>query len=141
MNHLEFLETGRRLAAGATEGDWRSAVSRGYYAVFHFLRELYRLHGVNVGQGAQAHSNIYVGLNNCGVPVIQALAGRVDQLRGDRTWADYNLAIVFPQARAQDTVKEAEQVINDFRAAFASARANVAIDGARKHLKAIGRIP
>jgi len=39
MQWSEFQDTAGRLAHGATEGDWRSAISRGYYAVFHFFHE------------------------------------------------------------------------------------------------------
>jgi len=33
----DFLDTARRLAAGTTQGDWRSAISRAYYACFHYF--------------------------------------------------------------------------------------------------------
>jgi uncharacterized protein (UPF0332 family) len=41
----DFLDTARRLAAGATEGDWRSAVSRAYYSLFHRIRDVCLAHG------------------------------------------------------------------------------------------------
>jgi hypothetical protein len=35
MNWRDFLPLAARLAGGTTEADWRSAVSRAYYAAFH----------------------------------------------------------------------------------------------------------
>ena len=35
MNWRDFLSLAARLAGGATEADWRTAVSRAYYAAFH----------------------------------------------------------------------------------------------------------
>ena len=40
MNWREFLTLAARLAAGAAEEDWRSAVSRAYYSAFHVARQL-----------------------------------------------------------------------------------------------------
>ena len=54
----EFLDTAERLARGAMEGDWRSAISRGYYSVFHFFREFLLANGLDVGRGGQSHFNL-----------------------------------------------------------------------------------
>jgi uncharacterized protein (UPF0332 family) len=37
----DFQDTAERLARGATEADWRSAISRTYYAAFHFFRKFF----------------------------------------------------------------------------------------------------
>ena len=50
MRWNEFLDTANRLVRGRTEGDWRSAVSRAYYAVFHYFRGFLLAHGVNLGR-------------------------------------------------------------------------------------------
>jgi hypothetical protein len=72
MQWTEFQDTAERLAMGTTEGDWRSAMSRGYYAAFHFFREFLLAHGLDVGGGGQSHFNVYSGLLNCLRPVISA---------------------------------------------------------------------
>jgi len=41
MNGRDFLPLATRLAEGTTEADWRSAVSRAYYAAFHVARRLF----------------------------------------------------------------------------------------------------
>ena len=35
MNGADFLHLALRLSGGSTEAEWRSAVSRTYYGVFH----------------------------------------------------------------------------------------------------------
>jgi uncharacterized protein (UPF0332 family) len=40
MMGRDFLVLAKKLAAGGTEADWRSVVSRAYYAAFHVAREL-----------------------------------------------------------------------------------------------------
>ena len=40
MNPLEFLDLANDWSVGAREGEWRSSISRAYYAVFHVARDL-----------------------------------------------------------------------------------------------------
>jgi uncharacterized protein (UPF0332 family) len=58
MQWDEFRDTAERLVKGSTEGDWRSAVSRSYYAAFHYFREFLLSGGLDVGRGAQSHFNL-----------------------------------------------------------------------------------
>ena len=58
MQASEFLDTAERLAQGTTEGDWRSAVSRVYYSVFHFFCDFFLTQGLDLGTGGQAHSSL-----------------------------------------------------------------------------------
>lgn len=41
MQASEFQDTAERLSQGTTEGDWRSAISRAYYAVFHHFLDFF----------------------------------------------------------------------------------------------------
>ncbi len=54
MQWHDFLDTANRLARGPTEGTGASAVSRAYYAVFHYLRRVLPANGVDVGRAAEA---------------------------------------------------------------------------------------
>jgi uncharacterized protein (UPF0332 family) len=92
MNPNEFLATADRLAQGGTEGDWRSAISRAYYSVFHEFRSFFLTQGLDLGRGGQCHFNLYAGLFNCGIPSVAPLGSRVDDLRVNRVTADYDLA-------------------------------------------------
>jgi len=141
MNWSEFRDTASRLAQGLTEGDWRSAISRSYYAIFHFFRDYLLSNGLDVGQGGQAHFNLYSGLLNCGIAPVGAIASRIDRLRELRVRADYELGIRVSQRSALSAVLEADAVVADFQALLGTASTVSVVDGARRHLQAIGRIP
>ncbi len=55
MNWRDFLLVANRLTAGATEADWRTAVSRAYYAAFHVARRLLADLKFNVPRADRAH--------------------------------------------------------------------------------------
>jgi uncharacterized protein (UPF0332 family) len=141
MNWREFLDTAGRLAQGGSEGDWRSAISRAYYALFHHFRELLLAHGVDVGRGGQSHFNLYAGLFNCGFPSVAAIAQRIDDLRKDRARADYELGRTIDQIAGQDGVREAGAIIADFQALLATAPAAQIAAGTRAYLQRIGHLP
>jgi uncharacterized protein (UPF0332 family) len=141
MNWQEFLNTAKRLDASLAEGDLRSAVSRSYYAVFHSFREWLLQHGLDIGKGGSAHSNLYFGLNNCGEAAVARIAGRIDFLRGDRVDADYDLAYRQQSSDAQSSVSEAEAIVADFQLLLQTIKPQLIADGAKRHLKSIGRIP
>jgi uncharacterized protein (UPF0332 family) len=136
----EFLSTAYRLASGATEGDWRSAVSRAYYAVFHRFREWLYRHGIDVGKGGSAHSSLYMGLNNCGELAVSDIADRIDNLRSDRVNADYEFTRTFDAVVAESAVLEADAIVNDFRALLLKTPTQQIADGAKNYLISIGRI-
>src|SRR5438876_55592 len=115
MQWGEFQDTAERLAHAATEGDWRSAISRGYYAVFHFFREFLAANGLDVGRGGQSHFNLYSGLLNCGFPQVAAIASRIDGLRVHRVWADYDLVRPISNRAAQSSIRESRSLIADFQ--------------------------
>lgn len=140
MHWSEFQDAANRLAQGATEGDWRSAMSRSYYALFHYFREFLLAHGLNVGQGGESHFNLYSGLMNCGFPSVQAIASQLDRLRGLRVWADYNLRRRVGQAVAQSNVQLAQQVLADFQALLPAVQGPQIADGVRRYLQSIGRL-
>jgi hypothetical protein len=100
MNPQEFLDLADELALGVREGDWRTSVSRAYYAAFHAVRLLFTKAGFVVPQGEQAHAYLWRRLSNSGHPdTIQA--GRdLSDLRRVRNWAEYDLARPFPQTTA-----------------------------------------
>lgn len=140
MQWREFLETARRLAVGTSEGDWRSAVSRAYYAIFHSIREWLLAFGIDLGRGGQAHSSLYLGLSNCGISAAQSLANRIDALRTFRTNADYDLWRAFNAMTAQSVVSEADSVNADFQALLRAVPPQQIADGAKNYLISIGRI-
>jgi hypothetical protein len=71
MNPLDFLEVADELIGGMREADWRSAVSRAYYAAFHVARRLLQRCGFTVPDGDQAHAYLWLRLSNAGHPDVR----------------------------------------------------------------------
>lgn len=140
MRWSEFQDTATRLLQGTTEGDWRSAISRSYYGVFHYLRELLLSHGVDIGQSGQSHFNLYSGLLHYGFRPVAQIASRLDDLRLNRVRADYQLGQVIVQSFAVTMVQEAQHMSADFQAVLASVAPAQIANGVRLHLLAIGRL-
>jgi uncharacterized protein (UPF0332 family) len=141
MQGTEFRDTANRLAQGVTEGDWRSAISRAYYGVFHHFRSFFLSHGLDLGRSGQSHFNLYSGLLSCGFPPVGMIASRIDSLREARVRADYELGPVIGRHEALAAVQEADDIVAAFQSLLASIPAVDIADGARRHLRAIGRIP
>jgi hypothetical protein len=125
MRWNEFLDTANRLARGATEGDWRSAVSRGYYSVFHFFRDLLLANGVNIGQGGTSHFNLYSGLANCGDASVAKTSARSG--RGPITIS----AGVFHKSRRSRWCKEQPGSFRTFKQCFPPCRPPTSPPGPR----------
>jgi uncharacterized protein (UPF0332 family) len=141
MRWDEFLNTAERLALGATEADWRSAVSRAYYGLFHYLREVLLAGGLNLGAGGACHFNLYAGLMNCGIAAAARLAPRLDRLREARVKADYNMNRLVSRSIAQQEVQEARSLAADFQSVLSTVPPAHLAAGVRRYLKAMRRIP
>ncbi|HEY1378041.1 MAG TPA: HEPN domain-containing protein [Gemmataceae bacterium] len=111
MNGRDFLATTRHLAGRGTEADWRSAVSRAYYAAFHVTRDLLASRRFRTPQADRAHNYLYVRLNNCGEPAVQQAANQLKTLRNRRNMADYEMGRTVPVKAATDSIAEAESII------------------------------
>ncbi len=66
MNPTSFLDVAEWLLTGESEADWRSAVSRAYYAAFHVARQLLQDCGFAVPRMEQVHVFVSHRMNNCG---------------------------------------------------------------------------
>jgi uncharacterized protein (UPF0332 family) len=118
----DFLTQARAWVQGAVEADWRSAVSRAYYAAFHVARDLLSDLGFAVPRGPQAHSYLWLRLSNCGHPATADAGGDLNDLQRWRNRADYDITLAFSQGTARTWVRTAEQVIQCFLAASAPPR-------------------
>jgi uncharacterized protein (UPF0332 family) len=112
MNPADFLEVADEWAGGIREAEWRSAVSRAYYSVFHVARRLLQQSGFKVPDGEQAHAYLWLRLSNAGQPDVRQVGLNLNHLRGIRNRADYDLDRDFPQSFAFDQVQEALTMID-----------------------------
>jgi uncharacterized protein (UPF0332 family) len=91
MSPRDFLNLADTLVMGSEEAEWRTGMSRAYYAAFHVARALLRQCGFQVPNGEQAHGYIWLRLANCGHPDVQVAASDLKDLRRTRNLADYDL--------------------------------------------------
>jgi uncharacterized protein (UPF0332 family) len=111
MNPRDFLEVADELAAGTREAEWRSAVSRAYYAAFHQTRNVLRQFGFSIPVANQAHAYLWLRLANSGQPDLKQAGADLNNLRSMRNRADYDLEQPFLHAVAIGQVAIAEKVI------------------------------
>lgn len=117
MNWRDFLALAGRLAAGTTEADWRTAVSRAYYAAFHVARRLLADLNFIVPRADRAHQYLVFRLSNCGESVVEQAGRDLDTLRRLRNRADYDDAPPLPQPQAAAAVRLADAIIQVLDAA------------------------
>ncbi|MBX9625428.1 MAG: HEPN domain-containing protein [Gemmataceae bacterium] len=117
MNWRDFLSLAARLAAEPAEADWRTAVSRAYYAAFHVARRLLADLNFTIPRADRAHQYLVFRLNNCGESAVEQAGRDLDTLRRLRNRADYDdvPAVTRPQAAA--AVRLAEGIIQVLDAA------------------------
>jgi uncharacterized protein (UPF0332 family) len=111
MNGRDFLSVADDLAAGLTEAEWRSAVSRAYYAAFHVARDLLSQCGFDVPRVEAAHAYLWLRLTNAGHPDVQYAGLDLRHLRIARNRADYDLDLPFTQASAFAQAQTAADII------------------------------
>ena len=117
MDFRDFLSLADSLANGTTEAEWRSACSRGYYAVFHVARQLLLGLGFHVPQADRAHGYLWLRLSNADAAEVQRAGTLLNDLRRERNRADYDDHRTITQAAAVQSVRFAEEVIQALDAA------------------------
>lgn len=102
MKGRDFLPLAIRLAAETTEPDWRTAISRAYYAAFHVARALFGEIKFNVPRADRAHQYLVFRLSNSGEAIVEQAGRDLETLRRLRNRADYDElpALTQPQAVA-----------------------------------------
>jgi uncharacterized protein (UPF0332 family) len=111
MNPRQFLDLANDLVTGTREAEWRSAVSRAYYATFHVAGNLLRRCGFNVPRAEQAHGYLWLRLSNCGHPDLERAGDSLKDLRTERNRADYDLHQAQDEGEAVNSVQFAEDII------------------------------
>ena len=107
----DYLTLAKTWITGASEAEWRSAVSRAYYAAFHEARDLLRDLGFASPRGDQAHAYLWLRLSNCGNAQVQLAGSDLNTLRRERNRADYDLDRTMGHADALLQVQAAERII------------------------------
>ena len=113
----DLLTLARRLANGSAEADWRTAIGRSYFAAFHVARQLLEDLGFDVPRDESAHRYLSLRLNNCGDSQVQQAGAKLEKLRRERNFADYDIRSTMRRASAFNLVHAAEQIIQILDAA------------------------
>lgn len=111
MNPRDVLEVADDLAEGNREAEWRSAISRAYYAAFLVARELFERVGFVVPQDAGGHAYVWLRLSNCGRQEVVTAAQTLSDLRRERGYADYDLRREIRHRVTRELVSDASDVI------------------------------
>jgi uncharacterized protein (UPF0332 family) len=117
MNWRDFLTLAGRLAGQSGEAEWRSAISRAYYATFHIARRLFSDLRFTVPRADRAHQYLVFRLGNSGESAIEQAGRDLDTLRRLRNRADYDEAPAVTQAQAAAAVQIAQSIIQTLDAA------------------------
>lgn len=90
MDAKDYFLLAQKLAQMRTEATIRSAISRGYYAAFHFGKDLIEKLGFRLSKDASAHDKLYELLYNSGLEPAKDAAAWLHELRKRRNLADYD---------------------------------------------------
>jgi len=117
MDFRYYLSVATTLVNGSVEAEWRSAISRAYYAAFHVARQLLLGMSFRVPSADRAHGHLWMRLANAGQPDVEDAGNRLNALRRDRNRADYDAHVSVNQASARVHVRRAEEIIQALDAA------------------------
>ncbi len=129
MDPRDFLEVAKKLSQGGTAAEFRTSVSRAYYATFHvgvaFLKDI----GCPISKGPHAHGEVRNNLSNCGDAELAEVSSKLADLHTKRIIADYRLSDVNydKQKTSQAVTVQAERMIQAMdRCGSGSRRDNIA---------------
>lgn len=118
MDSRQFQFLASRLAEhGAYPAEFRTAISRSYYAVFHLGLDLLGGMGFSIPQNPNAHEEVYRHLNNSSDMDLVKVAVKMGDLRTKRIHADYRLnrSDVESKENAKMFVQSAERIIETMK--------------------------
>jgi uncharacterized protein (UPF0332 family) len=113
MNWRDYLSLATRLVKENAEADWRTAVSRAYYAAFHTARQLFADLNFSVPRADRAHQYLVFRLSNSGESAVEQAGRNLDTLRRLRNRADYDGVPALTQSQATAAVQLAETIIQE----------------------------
>lgn len=111
MDETGFLELADELSMGSRQADWRTAISRAYYAAFHKARTLLRQGGFRVPVAERAHAYLWLRMSNSGHPDVNKAGDDLNRLRSMRNWADYDFNRPLDEATAIERVGIALDIV------------------------------
>ncbi len=113
MDPRQFLEVARELAVDDSAAHNRTALSRGYYAVYNVACDMFSALGFDIERGYAGHEAIQSRLRQSGVDPLIHVGAQLYRLQAVRVRADYWMHDPFPERRATVArwLARAEQMI------------------------------
>jgi len=115
MNGQDFIEIAGKLVAnpiGNEAARNRTAISRAYYGAFHRAVEFLARFHVTIPSNPNSHHEVYRKLYQTNIPRAREAAHLLNDLRGERNRADYDLQKTAPEKFA--TAKVCVESAHDF---------------------------
>jgi uncharacterized protein (UPF0332 family) len=129
MDPLDFLSVAGKLICSPDEAERRTAISRAYYAVYHYIKTDL------VGADAYLDHTVLVNcLTETKVEKFELLGESVKNLRTDRIFADYKIHRQLNQKTCDTMIDRCREAIKDFE----SCKESGLIDAARDYLRRFG---
>lgn len=114
MNPRDFNLVAFKLANGKIKAEFRSSISRAYYAAHNVGVEFIRHIGFELSTLHEAHQKVIDRLSNSKDIELQKVGSQLSSLRGDRIKADYRLdnTDIETQKKAKLAVSQASRLID-----------------------------
>ena len=113
MNPRDFLKVATKLSKGGTTAEYRTAISRAYYAAYNVGVELLEGMGCAISKSAAGHEQLSSNFNNSEDLELSKISTQLNDLRSKRNIADYRLerTEIENQKNSQAIVMQAEKMI------------------------------
>lgn len=121
MKAREFQYLASNLAEyGRSPSQYRTAISRTYYAAYNRSVELLENSNITIDKSAEGHQQVYLYFNNSGNKELQEVAQKLSGLRVKRNRADYRLdnPDVESKKNAKLTVQDTERILKTLDRVF-----------------------
>jgi uncharacterized protein (UPF0332 family) len=140
MTGRDFLALADALAAAGAEAEWRTSISRSYYAAFHAAREFMARLRFRVPAADQAHAYLWMRRSNTGDSTADRIGRMLRDLRGRRNAADYDLNRSRTQANAIDAAVDARDVTRALDAVAGTPAETAIRDGMRAYEQSVLKV-
>lgn len=116
MDPLDFLRIAKKLLNYDSEANWRTSISRSYYAIYNYLKQECAKLGVEISKGPSGHGDLIRCLRGSELPDAVDIGSKVNDLHSHRIKADYDMAEPITLNTAKLFYRKAEKIKDGFPA-------------------------
>jgi uncharacterized protein (UPF0332 family) len=110
MDPRDFQVLASELVRGSRASEYRTAVSRAYYAVHNVGFEILTEFGFNIRKNFSGHADVWDRLSNSGDSDLEKIGSQLSNLHGQRIHADYRM-----DKREVESSKTAQAIVETAR--------------------------